>query len=75
MVAAASFVHLLKIVNAILVLFSDFVNHLPQHRGRVTTDRCSSLIPLSTSNHDGCVKFREAPHVLYLIDAGVHQQT
>jgi hypothetical protein len=32
-------------------------------------------MPLSTSNHDSCVKFREAPHCRYLIDAVVHQQT
>jgi len=52
MVAGASFVHFLEFVNAILVLFSNFVNrHL-----------------LSA----GCVKFWEASHAHYQIDAVVH---
>ena len=41
----------------------------------MTGGRCSSLMLLSTSNHDGCVKFRASPRVRYLVDAVVHQQT
>ena len=36
------------------------------------TDVTSSLlITMSTSDKDSCVRFRETPHVRYLIDGGV----